>query len=131
MIEQWLVLLDVILGPPELHPAVHELSVLVEAAEEVSTRICAQSQHQPGMPAALICLVHTEFNESFRQVFMIPLPVRWPHFAPLVRTLTTGHFRANSVSMTGGFKDHTPPPPRKRTITKHTSHQQCHPKAGR
>ena len=40
-LEQWLMLLDVILGPPELHPAIHELIVLVEAADEVSARLRA------------------------------------------------------------------------------------------
>ena len=35
MIDKWIVLLNSILGPPELHPAVHELRVLVEAAKEV------------------------------------------------------------------------------------------------
>ena len=34
------VLLNLILGPPALHLVVHELSVLVEATEEVSTRVC-------------------------------------------------------------------------------------------
>ena len=40
-LEQWLMLLDVILGPPELHHAIHELIVLVEAADEVSARLRA------------------------------------------------------------------------------------------
>ena len=34
-------LLDVILRPTDLHPAVHELIILVEAAEEVSARLRA------------------------------------------------------------------------------------------
>ena len=113
MIEQWLVLLDIILGPPELHPSVHGLSILVEAAEEVSTHLLAQSYQQPDMPTALLCLVLAEFNENLSQVFTSPLPVRWPHFAPLARSLTTEHFRANTVSMPGGFKEHItscPPP---------------------
>ena len=33
IIDKWLVLIDIILGSPELHPAVHDISVLVEAAE--------------------------------------------------------------------------------------------------
>ena len=47
-------LLDVILAPPELHPAVHELIVLVNAAEEVSAHLRAQAHQQPDMPATLI-----------------------------------------------------------------------------
>ena len=104
-------LIDVILGPTEIHPVVHELSVLVEASEEFSTRLFAQAYHHPDMPEALICLVQTGFNESFWKVFVKPLSVRWPHFMPLLRTLTTGHFRANMVSIPGDFKDHPPPLP--------------------
>ena len=97
--KQWLPLINISLGPLERHPAVHELVVFVDAAEEVSARLRAQSHHQPDMLAALIHLVQTEFNESFRKVFFSPLPVHWPHFSPLIRTLTTGHFWAIYVSM--------------------------------
>ena len=55
------------------------------------------------MPAALVILIQTKFNESFRQVFTSHLPVRWPHLTPLIRTLTTGHFRPDTVTMPGGF----------------------------
>ena len=41
MLKQWLVLINVILGPLELHPSIHELIVLVEAADEISVRFCA------------------------------------------------------------------------------------------
>ena len=114
ILNQWIVLLDLILGPPDLHPEVHDLSVLVDTAKEVSARLRAQSHQQPDTLSALIHLIQTEFNESFRQVFVIPLPVRWSHFAPLVRNLTTGHFRASSVSIPGGFKDLKSPPQKTR-----------------
>ena len=52
-------LIYVILGPPELNPDVHDISVLVEAAEEVSTRLCVQAYHQAYMPEALIRLIQT------------------------------------------------------------------------
>ena len=97
MLEQWLVLLDVILGPPEPHPAIYKLSVLVEAADKISARLHAQAHHQPGMPATLIHLIQTELNKSFWKVFMRPLTVCWPHFVPPVWTLTTGQFRENLV----------------------------------
>ena len=45
MIEQCLVLLDVIIGSLELHLAAHELSLLVDAADEVSARLRAQAHH--------------------------------------------------------------------------------------
>ena len=93
MLEQWLVLLCVILGPPEMHLAVHELSILVNIIEEVSACLCTQSYQHIDMLSSPIHIVHTKFNESFRKVFMRPLSVLWPHFVPLVRTLTMGHFR--------------------------------------
>ena len=76
MLEQWLVLLHIILGLPELHPSVHKLSVLVNTAGEVSACLRTQAHQKPDMPAALIHIVQTEFNESFRQFFVSPLPVR-------------------------------------------------------
>ena len=65
MLEQWLVLLDVILGPPEPHPAIYKLSFLVEAADKISERLHAQAHHQPDMPVTLIHIVQMELNESF------------------------------------------------------------------
>ena len=53
---------------------------------------------------------------------MSPLPVRWPYFVPLLRTLKTGRYRADSFTMTGGFKDHINPPPVIRQ-----AHQYPHP----
>ena len=35
ILEQWLVLVTVLLGPQERHPAVFELATLLEAADEV------------------------------------------------------------------------------------------------
>ena len=60
------------------------------------------------MPAALVRLIQTEFNKSFRQVFTSHLPVRWPHLTPLIRTLMTGHFRPDTVTMPGGFRHNFP-----------------------
>ena len=59
ILEQWLVLIDIILGPPELHPDSVKLSIIMEAAEEVSEFLRAQAYHQPDMPAPLIHLVQT------------------------------------------------------------------------
>ena len=63
------------------------------------------------MPAALVRIIQTEFNESFRQVFTSHLPVRWPHLTPLIRTLTTGHFCPDTVTMPGGFHLNVPTAP--------------------
>ena len=60
------------------------------------------------MPAALVRIVQTEFIESSRQVFTSHLPVRWPHFTPLIRKLATGHFHPGMVIMPGGFRPSMP-----------------------
>ena len=39
MLDQWLVMVTVLLGPQERHPEVFELETLLEAAEEVNPRI--------------------------------------------------------------------------------------------
>ena len=108
MQKQWLVVVTVLLGPQERHPAVFELATLLEAANEVNSRLQAQAGSQQDMPAALVRLIQTEFNESFRQVFTSHLPVRWPHLTPLIRTLTTGHFHSDTVTMPGGFQLNIP-----------------------
>ena len=111
MLEQWLVLVTVLLGPQERHPAVFELATLIEAVNEVNSRLRAQTGAQQDMPTALVRLIQTEFNESFRQVFTSHLPVHWPHPTPLIRTLTTGHFRPDTVKMPGGFRLNMPTAP--------------------
>ena len=65
MLEQWLVVVTVLLGPQEPHPAVFELATLLEAANEVNSCLRAQSGSQQDMPAALVRLIQTEYNKSF------------------------------------------------------------------
>ena len=60
------------------------------------------------MPAALVRLFQTEFNKSFHQIFNIHIPVRWPQFTPLIKTLTTGHFLPGTVTMSGNFRPNIP-----------------------
>ena len=69
-------MVTVLLGPQERHPEVFGLATLLEAANEVNYRLHAQAGAQQYMPAALVRLIQTEFNESFRQVFTRHLPVR-------------------------------------------------------
>ena len=83
MLEQWLVVVTVLLGTQERHPEVFELATLLEAANEVNSPLHAQAGSQQDMPAALVRLIQTQFNESFRQVFTSHLLVRWPHLTPL------------------------------------------------
>ena len=63
------------------------------------------------MPDSLVRLIQTEFNESFQQVFTSHLPVRWTHMTPLIRTLTTGNFRPDTVTIPGGFRLNVPTTP--------------------
>ena len=111
MLEKWLLVVTVLLGPQERHPEVFELATLLEAANEVNSRLRAQAGAQQDMPAVLVRLIQTEFNESFRQVFTSHLPVRWLHLTPLIRTLTTGHFRLDTITMPGRFRHNFPTAP--------------------
>ena len=79
MLEQWLVVVTVLLGPQERHPALFELSTLLKASNEVNSRLHAQAGAQQDMPSALVRLIQTEFNKSYRKVFTSHLQVRWPH----------------------------------------------------
>ena len=111
MLEQWLVVVTVLLGLQERHPAVFELATLLKAANEVNSRLRAEAGSQQDTPAALVRLIQTEFNKSFRKVFTIHLPVSWPHLTPLIRTLTPGHFRPDTVTMPGRFRLNMPTAP--------------------
>ena len=71
-------MVTVLLGPQESHPSVFELATLLEAANEVNSRLRSQAGAQQDIPSALVRLIQKEFNESFRQVFNSHLPVRWP-----------------------------------------------------
>ena len=54
MLEQWLVVMTVLLRPQNHHPAVFKLATLLEAAGEVNSRLRAQAAVQQDMPAALV-----------------------------------------------------------------------------
>ena len=42
MLEQWLVVVMVLLGPQERHPSVFKLATLLEGADEVNSRLQSQ-----------------------------------------------------------------------------------------
>ena len=65
MLEQWLVVVTVLIIPQERHPIVFKLATLLEAADEVNSRLQAQAADQQYMPDALVRIIQTEFNESF------------------------------------------------------------------
>ena len=54
MLEQWLVVVTVFLGPQERHPAFFEIATILTAANEVNSCLQAQLAVQQDMPAALI-----------------------------------------------------------------------------
>ena len=82
ILEQWLVVVTVLIGPKERHPAVFELATLLEATDKVNSRLRAQAAVQQDILEALVRLIQTEFNEHFRQFFTSHLPVRWPTLLP-------------------------------------------------
>ena len=65
MLEQWLVIVTVLLGPQEHQPAVFKLATFLGAANEVNSRLRSLARSQQDMPAALVRLIQNEFNESF------------------------------------------------------------------
>ena len=54
IIEQWLVVVTVLLGPQDRHPEVFEIATLLAASDEVNSRLRAQVAVQQDMPAALV-----------------------------------------------------------------------------
>ena len=54
ILEQWLVVVTVLLGPQERHPALFELAILLEAADEVNSRLQVQASIQQDIPADLV-----------------------------------------------------------------------------
>ena len=67
-LEAWAVLCTVFLGDDGVHPATYEMFLLLEETSRVSPRLQEQSCQQPTFPAALLCLIHKEFKEIYRQV---------------------------------------------------------------
>ena len=64
MLEQWLVVVTVLLGPQERHPAVFKLATLLEAANEVNSRLRTQAGAQQDMPAALVRLIQSSLTRA-------------------------------------------------------------------
>ena len=54
ILEQWLIVVTVLLGTQERHPAVFELATLLEAVDEVNACLRAQATVQQDIPAALV-----------------------------------------------------------------------------
>ena len=54
MLEKWLIVVTVLIRPQERHPEVFKFATLLEAVEEVKSRIQAQAEVHQDMPAALV-----------------------------------------------------------------------------
>ena len=64
-LEVWGVFCHIFLGDVAVHPATYKVCTLVKDTAHVSARLRAQTQSQPASPVALLCLLHTKFNERF------------------------------------------------------------------
>ena len=54
MLVQWDVFLVVILVPGSSYPVVYNMTMLIDASEEVNTHLWVQSMYQPAILAALV-----------------------------------------------------------------------------
>ena len=58
----------------------YKMVPLLEETSWVNLRLKSQARHQPTFPAALLRLIQSGFNESFRQALERRKRVRWPKF---------------------------------------------------
>ena len=78
MLEQWLVVVTVLIGPQERHPKVFELATLLEAAAEVNSRLRSQAETQQDMPAALVTFLWSNEDCHHYEPLFQHLPVTGP-----------------------------------------------------
>ena len=62
MLEQWLVVVTVLLVLQERHPLVFKSATFLEAVDEVNSCLRAQEAVQQDIPEDLVQLIQTEFN---------------------------------------------------------------------
>ena len=96
----------VFLGDAEVHPATYEVCSLLEERAYAGVRLRSQTQRQPTLPVALLCLLQTEFTEGFRQVLERRQRVLCQGFERLRRDLVTGNIRLDSAVLPGVFMPH-------------------------
>ena len=102
-----------LLGDDGAHQATYKMFLLLEETSEVNPRLRAQARHQTTFPVALLCLIHKEFNESFRKALERRQRVRCPNFESLRRDLVTGNFRPELFTLPSGMappERRLPPP---------------------
>ena len=66
-IESWGMFYHVLLVDADIHPTTYEICNLIKENSYARERIWAQIHRQTKFPVGLLCLLQTEFNESFRQ----------------------------------------------------------------
>ena len=98
----------VFLGNVSVHPATYEVCILVEETAYAIAIPQAQTQWQPALTVALLCLLQTDLNESFRQALERHQQVRWTDFERLRQNLATGKFRSHSIALPGAFTPQAP-----------------------
>ena len=100
-LETWAVFCTVFLGDDSVHPVTFKMFLFLEETSGVIPRLRAQAHQQPTFPTSLLCLIHQEFNKSFRKALERRQRVRWPNFNILSRDLATGNFHPELVALPG------------------------------
>ena len=85
------------------HPATFDMFRLIEETDGVSLRLRSKAQHQPTFPSSILCLIHTNSNESFCQALERRKRVWWTDFEGLRRALAIGKFQPELVALSGGL----------------------------
>ena len=92
-IKAWEVFYAVFLVMADTHPYNAKMIALVKETTCVCLCLCAECHLQPILFVKLLCLFHTEYNESFYQALEQQFRVAWTDFDGLKRELATGNFR--------------------------------------
>ena len=100
-IESWAVICTVFLGDVIWHMVTFDMVAFIGEISGVGLQLHTQAYCQPAFPPALLCLIQTEFSESFRQTLERQQRVRWKDFDQLWRALATGKFLPESVALPG------------------------------
>ena len=64
MLDQWEVLLVVMLGQSGEHPEFYNMKLLIDASEEVNEQIQVQARYQQEITEALVILIQNYFNKN-------------------------------------------------------------------
>ena len=102
-LEQWDVLLSIILVPLDTHLDVYKLVVIIKATKHVSVSLQVKTQYQKCTPEDLIELTHTDFNRRICKISTSLLLVRCPNLAKLAKILALSHFCTISMLIPDGY----------------------------